>query len=87
MEKEEWNYTGDFNELSGMLIYCLTMKYLVNENRTDEVNNPKFMESAAKEIGITNEKIADAMIKAGTQMKEAIELEKAITDLQRRQLG
>jgi len=75
-----WNYEGDFNELSGMLLYCITMKYLVNEGRIDEVDNPKLMATAAKEIGLTNEKIADAMIQAGQQLKDAIELEKAIDD-------
>ena len=73
-----WNYEGDFNELSGMLLYCITKKYLVDEGRIDEVDNPKLMAAAAKEIGLTNEKIADAMITAGQQLKDAIELEKAM---------
>ena len=67
----EWKYEGDFNELSGMLFYGITMKYLVSEGREDEVNNPELMAAAAKEIGLSNEKIADAMIEAGSQLKEA----------------
>ena len=58
-----------------MIFYGLTMKYLVNEGRVGEVNDPALMAAAAKEIGLTNEKIADAMFRAGKQMKEAIELE------------
>jgi hypothetical protein len=38
------------------------------------------MAAAAEEIGLSNEKIADVMIKAGKQLKEAIEFEKALEE-------
>ena len=72
----EWTYTGDFNELSSIIIYGLTMKRLVDKGRMDEVNDSAKMTAAAKEFGITKEKIAEAMEMAGRQMKEALEIEK-----------
>ena len=74
--KNVWTYSGDFNELSSILIYGLTMKRLVDAGRMDEVNDPVKMTAAAKEFGITKEKIAVAMETAGRQMKEALALEK-----------
>ncbi len=73
----EWKYDGDFNEMAGMLIYGITMKYLVDEGSEDEVNNSELMAAAADEIGLTHEKLADAMIQAGKQLKEAVMFEKA----------
>ena len=76
----EWNYEGNFNELSAFLVYGLTMKRLVDADRIDEVNDPVKMSAAAREFGITKEKIADAMLKAGQQMKEALALEKDLEE-------
>ena len=76
----EWKYNGNFNELAGMINYCLTMKYLIGENRMSEVNNPDSMKRAADEIGLTAEKIANAMFDAGKQMKEQLEFEKNIKE-------
>ena len=76
-----WNYKGDFNELAGILVYGLTMKRLVAAGRMDEVNDPVKMLEAAKEFGITDDKIADAMETAGRRMKEALEFERALESM------
>ena len=77
----EWNYEGDFNEMASFVRYSLLMKLLVHDGRPDWVNNPRLMTKAAEEYGITSEKIAEAMIEAGMQLKEALEIEKEMGEL------